>query len=170
LTLRGLRASFAATVVSPRKTKSKDWEGPSLRTVLIGLSLVAVSMGVFSYYRYVTSERAIMAGMAELEARGAELDSEGCINVVLDWHSRCDALSMMCNDAVKIAMYHCLESRDRKADCGQLKPDVVSKGQWVFGVCKDRGTECRRRKQCPCADAYRALDSFCRSDQKSVQL
>lgn len=51
-----------------------------------------------------------MAGMAELEARGAELDSEGCINVVLDWHSRCDALSMMCNDAVKIAMYHCLKS------------------------------------------------------------
>ena len=69
MTLRGLRASFAATVVSPSKAKSKDWEGPSLRTVLVGLSLVAVSMGVFSYYRYVTSERAIMAGMAELEAR-----------------------------------------------------------------------------------------------------
>lgn len=54
LTLRGLRASFAATVVSPSKAKSKDWEGPSLRTVLVGLSLVAVAMGVFSYYRYVT--------------------------------------------------------------------------------------------------------------------
>jgi len=155
-------------VVSP--AKSKDWEGPSLRTVLMLLSLVAVAMGMFSYYRYITSEKAIMAGMAELERAGAELDSEGCVDVVLDWHKRCDALSVMCNDAVKIAMYHCLESRDRHADCGKLEPDVVSKGQWVFGVCKARGTECRRRKECPCADAYRALDSFCRTDQKAVQL
>nr|WP_293172041.1 hypothetical protein [Nannocystis sp.] len=161
-------------MVSPvnvvKTRKSKDWEGPSLRTVLIGLSLVAVVMGVFAYYRYITSEKAIMSGMAELEGKGAKLDSEGCINEVLDWHKRCDALSMMCNDAVKIAMYHCLEARDRSEDCGRLKPDVVSKGQWVFGVCKDRGTECRRRKQCACADAYRAMDSFCRTDQKAVQL
>lgn len=155
-------------VVKP--AKNKDWEGPSLRTVLIGLSLVAVAMGVFAYYRYITSEKAIMAGMAELEVKGATLDGEGCVDTVLAWHKTCDALSVMCNDAVKIAMYHCLESRDRSEDCGKLKPDVVSKGQWVFGVCKDRGTECRRRKECPCADAYRALDSFCRTDQKAVQL
>jgi hypothetical protein len=155
-------------VSNPRK--SKDWEGPSLRTVLVSLSAVALFMGVFAYFRYVTSERAIMAGMAELERRGAELDAEGCVDVVLDWHKRCDALSVMCNDAVKIAMYHCLESRDRAGDCAALNPDVVSKGQWVFGVCKERGTECKRRKDCPCADAYRAFDSFCRTGQQSVQL
>ena len=149
---------------------SKDWEGPSLRTVLVSLSVVAVFMGVFAYYRYVTSEKAIMAGMIELEQRGGGLDSEGCVDLVLDWHKRCEALNSMCNDAVKIAMYHCLEASDRSVDCGKLKPDVVSKGQWVFGVCKDRGTACRLSKQCPCADAYRALDSFCRTDQQAVQL
>lgn len=153
-----------------KSAKSKDWEGPSLRTVLLSMTAVAVFMGVFAYYRYVTSEKAIMAGMAELEVKGESLTSEGCVDTVLEWHKRCDALNTMCNDAVKIAMYHCLEARDRSVDCGNLKPDVVSKGQWVFGVCKDRGTECRRRKECPCADAYRALDSFCRSDQKAVQL
>lgn len=152
------------------KKPSKDWEGPSLRAVLTGMTLVAVFMGVFAYYRYVTSEKAIMAGMAELEVKGAALDSEGCVTFVLDWHKRCTALNSMCNDAVKIAMYHCLEARDRTADCAKLNPDVVSKGQWVFGVCKDRGTECRLRKQCPCADAYRAMDSFCRTDQQAVQL
>lgn len=156
--------------MSPKTRKSKDWEGPSLRTVMVSICAVALFMGVFAYYRYVTSERAIMQGMAELEAKGHELDAEGCINLVLDWHKRCDALSVMCNDAVKIAMYHCLESRDRLDDCGKLKPDEVSRGQWVFGVCKDRGTECKHRKQCACADAYRALDSFCRTDQSAVQL
>ena len=150
--------------------KSKDWEGPSLRTVLLGMTLVAVFMGVFAYYRYVTSEKAIMQGMAEVERSGAALDSEGCIDFVLAWHKRCTALNTMCNDAVKIAMYHCLEARDRSEECAKLTPDVVSKGQWVFGVCRDRGTECRLRKQCPCADAYRAFDSFCRTDQQAVQL
>ncbi len=152
------------------KSKSKDWEGPSLRLVLLSMTAVALFMGVFAYYRYVTSERVIMAGMASLELKGTNLDSEGCIDEVLAWHKQCDALSVMCNDAVSIAMYHCLEARDRAPDCGKLKPDVVSRGQWVFAVCKERGTECRHRKQCACADAYRALDSFCRTDQKAVQL
>ena len=134
------------------------------------MTAVAVFMGLFAYYRYVTSEREIMDGMASIEQKGVSLSSEGCIDEVLAWHKHCDALSVMCNDAVKIAMYHCLEARDRTADCSQLKPDVVSRGQWVFGVCKERGTECRIRKQCPCADAYRALDSFCRTDQQAVQL
>jgi hypothetical protein len=149
---------------------SKDWEGPSLRTVLVSMSAVAIFMGVLAYYRYITSEKSIMQGMAEMEREGVALDGEGCVNLVLDWHKRCEALNVMCNDAVKIAMYHCLEARDRSVDCGALKPDVVSRGQWVFGVCKERGTECRIRKQCPCADAYRALDSFCRTDQQAVQL
>jgi len=152
------------------KSKSKDWEGPSLRLVLLSMTAVALFMGVFAFYRYTTSEREIMAGMAEVEQKGVTLDSEGCIDHVLAWHKQCDALSVMCNDAVKIAMFHCLEARDRAQDCGKLNPDVVSKGQWVFKVCKDRGTECRIRKQCACADAYRALDSFCRTDQQAVQL
>ncbi len=152
------------------KSKSKDWEGPSLRMVLLSMTAVAVFMGVFAYYRYVTSEREIMGAMASLEKDGVALDSEGCIDHVLAWHKQCDALSVMCNDAVKIAMFHCLEARDRADDCGKLKPDVVSRGQWVFGVCRDRGTACRFRKQCACADAYRALDSFCRTDQQAVQL
>ena len=61
------------------KKPSKDWEGPSLRSVLLGMTFVAVFMGVFAYYRYVTSEKAIMAGMAELESKGRSLDSEGCV-------------------------------------------------------------------------------------------
>ncbi len=149
---------------------SKDWEGPSLRTVLLAMGAVAVFMGVLAYYRYVSSEKSIMRGMAEMEQKGASLDSEGCVVAALEWHKSCEGLGVMCNDAVKIAMYHCLEARDRSADCGKLEPNVVSKGQWVFTVCKERGTECRIRKQCACADAYRALDSFCRTDQQAVQL
>ena len=82
-------------VVEPAKTKR---EGPSLRTVLLSLSFVAVAMGVFTYYRYITSEKAIMAGMAEL-VKGATLTSEGCVDTRAHWHKRCDALSVMCNDA-----------------------------------------------------------------------
>ena len=60
-----------------KQVKSKDWEGPSLRAVLWSMTAVAVFMGVFAYYRYITSEKEIMAGMASMEAQGTKLDSEG---------------------------------------------------------------------------------------------
>lgn len=152
------------------KKLSRDWEGPSLRTVIVMLSILSVVMGTLAYYRYSQSEKSIMSGMPELERLGATSTPEQCIDSVLEWHSRCEGLSFMCNNTVPEAMFHCLKAQDRTAECAALKPDEVSKGQWVFYKCKDRNTMCKRTKQCPCADAYRAFDSFCRTEQQAVQV
>jgi hypothetical protein len=152
------------------KRPPKDWNGPSLRAVFIGLAVLSVVMGVLAYYRYSQSERSIMQGMPRLEAGGVTRSAEQCIDEVLAWHKGCEGLSFMCNDAVTQAMFHCLKVRDRSEECAALDPDEVSRGQWVYYKCKDRGSMCKRTKQCPCADAYRAFDSFCRTDQKAVQV
>jgi hypothetical protein len=157
-------------VTAKPKKPPRDWEGPSLRAVFVGLSLVSVLMGVLAYYRYSQSEKSIMPAMPELEVIGATATPEQCVDAVLAWHAKCEGLHFLCNNAVPEAMFHCLKAQDRKKDCAELKPDEVSKGQWVFYKCKDRNTMCKRTKQCACADAYRAFDSFCRTDQEAVQV
>lgn len=152
------------------KRPPKDWNGPSLRAVFVGLTIVSVVMGVLAYYRYSQSEKSIMQGMPVLEQTGASSTPEQCVDAVLAWHRQCQGLSFMCDNTVTQAMFHCLKAQDRARECAALEPDEVSRGQWVFYKCKERGSQCKRTKQCPCADAYRAFDSFCRTDQESVQV
>ena len=44
------------------------------------------------------------------------------------------------------------------------------KGNWVYGRCDERGYTCLNKRECACAEAYRTIDSFCRTGQDAVQL
>ena len=143
--------------------------GPSLRLVLGGLISLALVLGVVAYWRYTVSERHFAETIVEMNALGPTLDTDGCVGAVLDWHARCEANKPLCDDGVPRIMTHCLVGADRQAYCDGL--DLSSaKAQWVYGKCQDRGTPCRDRKKCACADAYRTVDSFCRHGQKGVSL
>ncbi len=143
--------------------------GPSLRLVLGGLITLALVLGVLAYWRYTVSERHFAKTIAEMDALGPTLDTDGCVGAVLDWHARCTANKPLCDDGVPRIMTHCLVGADRQSTCEEL--DLSSaKAQWVYGKCQDRGTPCRDRKKCACADAYRTVDSFCRHGQKGVSL
>lgn len=156
---------------SPRPSRPEaQWRGPSLRTVIIGIMVLGGLMAVQMHRAYVRGEQVVRAALPQLEAQGRTLDSEGCIDAVITWHKQCDATAVMCNKGVLQAMFHCLKAQDRSADCKKLPASEELDGKWVFVTCKERGTQCRRTKDCACADAYRAFDSFCRTDQKAVQL
>lgn len=148
----------------------KEWRGPSLRTVLIGVGVIGSLMGLAMHRAYVRGEAVVQSALPGFAERGRDLDAEGCIDAVIAWHKQCEATAVMCNSGVKTAMFHCLKARERGADCGKLPSGEGMDGKWVFVTCKERGTQCRRTKECACADAYRAFDSFCRTDQKAVQL
>ena len=147
-----------------------EWRGPSLRTVLIGVMAVGLFMTFMMHRAYTQGERVVQAALPQLAEKGRTLDAEGCIDAVIAWHKTCPATAVMCNNGVKTAMYHCLKAQDRARDCTKLPSGEGMDGKWVFITCKERGTQCRRTKECPCADAYRSFDSFCRTDQKAVQL
>lgn len=164
MTAVGPRASFPP-VTSPEV----DTSGPSLRVVLGVMAILIVVLGVGSYWRYTVSENHFAATFVEMDRKGPELDVEGCVDAVLEWHGRCSANKPLCDNGVPQVMTHCLAGRDRAKDCEAL--DLSSaKAQWVFSSCLERETPCRNKKECPCADAYRTLDSFCRHDQKGVAL
>ncbi len=162
----------------------KGWQGPSLRAVVITIVVLAIGLGVLANWRYTRSETQIRQALSTFDQDGASLSVEQCIDAVVQWHAEtCDANLVLCDHAIPLAMVHCLEGQDRKDYCDGLERtgaftdpegnevthDVAS-GQWVYYSCLRRGTECKKRKKCPCADAYRAIDSFCRSDQQGVHL
>ena len=153
----------------PTGSAAFEQSGPSLRLVLGIIALLAIVLGVLGYYRYAQSETHFVQAQAEIDAAAKHLDVEGCVSVIIDWHDGCEANRPLCDHGVPMMMTHCLKGRDRAQDCQAL--DLSSaRAQWVFQRCTERGTPCKSRQRCPCADAYRALDSFCRHDQQGVAM
>lgn len=133
------------------------------------VGVLAVVLGITAYWRYTISENWFAQSLPELGEAGKHTDVEGCVDAVIEWRKTCEANEPLCDNGVPRAMTHCLMADDRAPTCASLG-DRPASSKWVFSSCADRGTPCKNRKKCACADAYRALDSFCRHDQKGVAL
>ncbi|MFO7563940.1 MAG: hypothetical protein R6X02_14935 [Enhygromyxa sp.] len=168
-------------------------DGPSLKLVFGLVAIVTVVVGVLAYWRYANSERWVAEGAAKMDRIGATLEPEGCIDEAVSWYNECDqhgANAAVCLSGVSIVMFHCLDARDRHETC-ELYLDPTSEvhqaseamrerartperagesGRWVYSRCEERGMTCTNKRECACAEAYRAIDSFCRTGQQAVQL
>ncbi len=143
--------------------------GPQLRWVLGGVAVIVVLLGAVGYRQLVRSRDHFAAVTTQMDAVGKTVDAEGCVTEVLKWHGECAANKPLCDNGVPMVMTHCLLGRDRTPTCESL--DLSSaKAQWVFDRCEERGNGCSNRKNCACASAYRAIDSFCRHGQEGVAL
>ena len=94
--------------------------GPSLKLVFGGIAVLSIVFGVLAYLRYANSEKWVAQGIAQMDEAGVDLDEEGCIDRVIEWHDECDvhgANAAVCKQAVTILMYHCLKARDRAEAC-----------------------------------------------------
>jgi len=168
-------------------------DGPSLKLVFGLLVIVTLIVGVLGYRRYANSERWVAEGITKMDRIGAQLEPEGCVDEVVSWYRECDqhqANAAVCQQGVSILMFHCLSARERGETCElYLDPESTvhqptegmrerarspekagQSGQWVYARCEERGMSCITKRECACAEAYRAIDSFCRTGQQAVQL
>ncbi len=143
--------------------------GPSLRLVLGVIAALVVGLGIVGYRQLVVSRDHFAKATAQMGVLGKQVDTEGCVSAVLEWHGDCEANKPLCDNGVPMVMTHCLLGADRSQYCDALDLSS-SKAQWVFSKCEERGSECSNRKSCACASAYRAIDSFCRHGQEGVAL
>jgi hypothetical protein len=164
-----------------------------LRFVFGALAVLSILFGVLAYWRYANSERWVAEGISRMDAIGAEIDVEGCVDEAVEWYDACDqheANAAVCLQGVGILMQHCLSARERDQTCELYldpasnvheatedmrararNPDAAGEsGRWVYARCEERGMVCRDKRECACAQAYRAIDSFCRTGQQAVQL
>ena len=136
------------------------------------MAALSILFGVLAYQRYAGSELWVQQGIEHMKAEGLGLDIEGCIDEAIEWHKGCevnDANQAVCNHAVKIEMYHCLKAKPRDEGCERFA-NPPNEGKWVWAACEERGNRCVNKRECACAEAFRAIDSFCRTGQKAVQL
>ncbi|MFV8753060.1 hypothetical protein ACNOYE_21135 [Nannocystaceae bacterium ST9] len=168
-------------------------DGPSLKVVFGVLASLSVLLGVFSYWRYAQSEAYVAKGIETMQARGGELEVDECVGEVVAWHDACDqndTNAAVCLQGVKVLMFHCLHAQDRTQTCElYLDPEsgvheategmrerarnpekAGESGNWVYARCEERAMTCTIKRECACAEAYRAIDSFCRTGQDAVQL
>lgn len=137
------------------------------------MAALSILFGVLAYERYAGSEKWVAEGIESMERVGKTADVQGCIDEAIEWHRGCeanDANQAVCNHAVKIEMFHCLQARDRKAECEADWSNPPEKGSWVYQACEERGNRCINKRECACAEAHRAVDSFCRTGGEAVQL
>jgi hypothetical protein len=175
------------------ETHSAQSDGPSLKLVFGLLTIVTLIVGVLAYRRYANSERWVAEGVDKMDRIGAALEPEGCVDESVQWYAECDqnqANAAVCLQGVAILMFHCLDAADRTQTCElYLDPDSAvhqptesmrerarkaetagASGRWVYARCEERGMSCINKRECACAEAYRAIDSFCRTGQQAVQL
>jgi hypothetical protein len=173
--------------------EARQSDGPSLKLVFGVLTIITLVVGILGYRRYANSERWVAEGIAEMDRIGAQLEPEGCIDAAVHWYDACDqhqANAAVCLQGVSILMFHCLGARDREPTCElYLDPNSAvhqptegmrerarnaetagESGRWVYARCEERGMNCINKRECACAEAYRAIDSFCRTGQQAVQL
>ncbi len=146
--------------------------GSGLGIVLGAVASLSVLMGVLTYWRYAKSEEYVRVGILDMQKRGADLDAEQCVDATLAWAHDCDingTNAVVCEQAIKIVLFHCLKAKDRADECVPYDKPRAS-GSWVYEVCVEKGFECPSKRECGCAEAYRGLESFCLNDQERMQL
>lgn len=125
--------------------------------VILGLSVL---LGVMVFWRYVGSQRQLADAYYEIEARGAELTTEGCVDEVLHWREDCGAMKGLCDMTVNSMMDACLSAGDRSAYCAEHVQDM---GTTHFGYEECEARDLDREGRNVCSSAYRVIDHHCRA-------
>lgn len=134
--------------------------------------VIGAGLGAWTYFRAADGAEHVGEKMREMRQKGVALDGVACVNEALDWHDHtCDAPGRMCIDAVPRVVGECLAARDRSELCQEIGNDEKP-SQWAYNKCKARGIDRKSKKGVKesCTQAWRALDSWCKSGQKGVAL
>ncbi len=134
--------------------------------------VIGGALGAITYFRAANGAEHVGEKLREMRVRGSVVDGFTCIDETLKWHDTvCDAPGRMCIDAVPRVVGECLAGQDRATLCQEIgNNDKPS--QWAYNKCKARGIDRKSKKGIKesCTQAWRALDSWCKSGQKGVAL
>lgn len=142
----------------PDSTPSSKKRSRGLWIVLFVVFGVSTVLGVMAFARYRSSEKYIKSALAEMERRGKKLPVEGCVDEILAWRKRCEAMAGLCQAAVSRLMGVCFRATDRSAYCRGLAVSTTDT-RFGFKECKARGVKRHAKKAC--AGMYRVIDSHC---------
>ncbi len=127
--------------------------------VLLSIFVLSGVLGIVAYWRFTRSDRYLAAAFAQIQQRGKALTPEQCIDEVIGWTHRCEAMKSLCEASIPRMTELCLAAADRRDYCASLGQAVRST---EFGVpeCRARGAIKREAKKV-CALCYRGVATHC---------
>jgi hypothetical protein len=150
--------------MTSEQARTVEGSGHGAGKVLALLFGLATLLGVIAYWRFTRSDRYLQRTLKAIVQRGPSLSPEQCVDEVLVWSRRCQAMKSLCDASVPRMMEGCLWGADRRPFCGRLG-DRVMATQFGFAECRARG---RDRRDKTCALAYRTLADHCVRLSRSV--
>lgn len=136
--------------------------------LVLALFVLSAGLGVTAFWRYTRSDRFIQRSLAQVQERGPALSAEGCVDEVLAWSRRCEAMKGLCQGAIPRLVETCLAGADRRAYCASLGETHRSTR---FGVkqCEARVRRGDREGKKVCGLGYRAISAYCERVGKGHQ-
>ena len=113
-----------------------------------------------------------------MQSIGRQLSASACVDEALARVEGCQEQqtnAVVCQQAVKIQVFHCLDAAGFAAHEGVCEDHLAehedeTNDKWVYTTCTERGRGCFSKRECACAEAVRAFDSYCRTKGEGVQL
>ena len=139
--------------------------------LVVGLTLLgSLVLGVAFFFVLARSERHLSEVRAEMLAAGKTLDVPGCVDHVLAWRARCEAISPLCDQSVDPFIDTCLLGQDRRAFCTEaLAGRGVGSTAFEYEKCTALGHERGSKQWRDCATAWRTVAVHCEG-RKLVEL
>jgi hypothetical protein len=128
------------------------------RRILISVIVLSLMLAIHLANIYGKSAEHLSQVTDEIATRGEELSTAECLDEVLGWLTRCEAISSLCDQSVSRMMGICLSAQNRITYCEGLGPESGDTG---FGNDDCRGRELNRAGKRACGAAYRAIHVHC---------
>lgn len=156
-----------STPSSSSSPEAPDSAGRSPRVVLSIIVVLVLAMATFLTWELSASKRFLDASLAELQEQGEQTDAEGCVDAVLAWRARCEAMASLCDNVLGQMVEACLGARDRSEDCQRSELVSFTDTKVIASSCEARAFTRRDRagwKQC--SVVLHGLEHHCRQRLK----
>lgn len=127
--------------------------------VVLALIIASVIIGVVAFWRYRMSETALTQARLDIARKGAALTPEQCVETVVEWARRCEAMKTLCDASMPRMTKVCLEAADRAEYCARVGHDAMAASSFGYDDCERLGGD--RNAMKACALSYRAIANHC---------
>ena len=129
----------------------------SLYIVLGAITILSVICSILAISQLQKSGIYLGKEVSQFTSIGKSASVEDCVDSVLSWASKCEAIRGLCESSVSKMMSACLVSQNREDYCDSVGRAVFD-SHFGFQKCYARGFSKRNK---PCAEAYSTIGGYC---------
>ncbi|WP_148698723.1 hypothetical protein [Silvanigrella aquatica] len=134
--------------------------------VVIALFALSIIIGWVVFRSYENSSKEITSSLAKIQEESSSLTIFGCADRTMEWFSKCDVMSELCDTTVSRMIKVCLANSDKTAQCSQFGNEIYG---YNFGA-KQCTAYMKDKKLKPlkkaCGDVWQTVAEYCKSATK----